>query len=184
MFIKKALIAAVVVFVAYGFSKPSASIRMEKRAFNSQDTIIKDSIIQDSILVKNDSLALDSLTSGIDSTKSSTNLSSLDSLAQEEAVDSSKLIFGTASYYHDMFIGRKTANGQIFSQNKMTCAHRTIPLGKYVLVTNLRNNKTVKLLVNDRMGKSRHEIDLTTAAAKKLGFIVQGWTPVRIEILD
>lgn len=93
------------------------------------------------------------------------------------------VIFGTASYYHNMFIGRPTATGDIFKQTKMTCAHRTIPLKSWVRVTRMDNGKSVVLYVNDRMGKSPHEIDLTTTAAKKLGYIHAGWTKVKIEVI-
>lgn len=176
MFLKKILIAAVVVFLAYGFTKPELTSSIVTSSLILQDTTKGDTVIHQGL----DCTTLDTLVK-LDSTAT---LIDSTSFKEEETVDSSNLIFGTASYYHDMFVGRLTANGQTFRQEKMTCAHRTIPLGKYVLVTNLKNNKTVKLLVNDRMGKSRHEIDLTKAAAKKLNFIVQGWTPVRIEILD
>lgn len=183
MFIKKTLIAAVVVFLAYGFTKPENNPSNSLVLTESSDSLKTDSLSTKTSLTNSISdssvmtVAPDSLSDSI-----LMNSGVIEEL--EPKIDSSNLIFGTASYYHDMFVGRKTANGQIFRQEKMTCAHRTIKLGKYVNVTNLRNNKTVKLLVNDRMGKSRHEIDLTTAAAKILGFKVQGWTPVRIEILD
>ena len=161
-------------FLALGFSKPTNDSSLINPALfkDSTDTLQFDSILAfDSItLVLHDSLtnAIDTLT-----------------IAKEETKDSSitSTIFGTASYYHDMFIGRPTATGAIFSQNKMTCAHRTIPLGSKVRVTNLDNGKVVTLLVNDRMGKSRHEIDLTTSAAKKLDFIHEGWANVRIDVL-
>ena len=175
--LKKILIAALVVFLAYGFTKPELTSSIVPSSLIIQDTTKGDTAIHLGL----DSTTLDTLVQ-LDSTATLIDSTSFE--IEEEAVDSSNLIFGTASYYHDMFVGRLTANGQTFRQEKMTCAHRTIPLGKYVLVTNLKNNKTVKLLVNDRMGKSRHEIDLTKAAAKKLNFVVQGWTPVRIEVLD
>lgn len=89
---------------------------------------------------------------------------------------------GWASYYHDKFEGRKTSSGERFRQKKMTCAHRTLPFGTQLRVTNLTNNKTVVVTVNDRGPYSKGRIiDLTKAAAKKLDFIKQGHTKVEIE---
>src|ERR1700741_3187623 len=58
---------------------------------------------------------------------------------------------GTASYYADKFNGRRTANGEIFSNNEMTAAHNTLPLGTYVKVTNLRNGRSVIVRITDRL---------------------------------
>ena len=52
---------------------------------------------------------------------------------------------GTASFYHDKFVGRKTANGEIYSQEKLTAAHKSLPLGTWVKVTNLKNGKSIDL---------------------------------------
>lgn len=91
---------------------------------------------------------------------------------------------GKASYYHDKFHGRKTASGTIFNQNEMTCAHKTLPFGTKLEVTNLTNNKTVVVTVTDRgpFIKGRH-IDLSYAAAEKLGFINKGVQRVNFEII-
>ncbi len=91
---------------------------------------------------------------------------------------------GTASFYANKFEGRRTSSGEIFHQRKMTCAHRTLPFGTTLQVTNLSNNKSVVVTVNDRgpYGKGRI-VDLTTAAAKELDFIKSGTTRVQIEIL-
>ncbi|HNM09031.1 MAG TPA: septal ring lytic transglycosylase RlpA family protein, partial [Chitinophagales bacterium] len=73
---------------------------------------------------------------------------------------------GIASYYHDKFVGRKTASGEIYSQDKMTAAHKSLPLGTWVKVTNLSNDSTVIVKINDRMPKSNgRSIDLTELAA-------------------
>ena len=91
---------------------------------------------------------------------------------------------GWASFYHDKFEGRKTANGEKFRQKKMTCAHRTLPFGTMHRVTNLANNKTVEVRVNDRGPYVKGRIiDLTRAAAKQLDFIKQGHTKVEIEVI-
>lgn len=95
-----------------------------------------------------------------------------------------KIQYGTASYYANKFNGRKTANGEIFSQTKMTGAHNTLPLGTWVRVTNLRNRKTVVVRINDRLHhKNPRLIDLSRTAAQKLGYTTQGLTKVKVETL-
>jgi rare lipoprotein A len=92
---------------------------------------------------------------------------------------------GIASFYHDKFVGRRTANGEIFTQTAMTAAHKSLKLGTWVRVTNLSNNESVVLRINDRMPKSnKRSIDLTYTAAEKLGYIAKGLTRVRIEVID
>jgi rare lipoprotein A len=91
---------------------------------------------------------------------------------------------GEASFYANKFIGRKTANGEIFSQEKLTCAHNTYPLGSKVRVTNLKSGKTVILKVNDRLNhRNPRLVDLTRTAAAKLGFIREGITLVKVELI-
>jgi rare lipoprotein A len=95
------------------------------------------------------------------------------------------LIKGIASYYHNKFNGRKTASGEIFSNDSLTAAHKTLPLGTWVKVTNLKNDSSVILKINDRLPKtSTRTIDVTVAAARKLNFIREGLTKVVIEILQ
>ena len=73
---------------------------------------------------------------------------------------------GTASYYHNKFVGRKTASGEIFTQDKMTAAHKSLPLGTWVMVTNKANDSVVILRINDRMPQwNKRSIDLTYSAA-------------------
>ena len=92
--------------------------------------------------------------------------------------------YGVASFYADKFNGRKTASGQIFSQDKLTCACNVLPLGTWVKVTNMSNGKSVKLLVNDRLHpRMRRLVDLSKSAAKKLGFISSGLVKVKLEVL-
>ncbi len=92
---------------------------------------------------------------------------------------------GVASFYHGMFHGRKTANGERFSNLKMTAAHRTLPLGSVVRVTNLENGKEVVVRINDRGPyKNGRVIDLSRAAAKKLGMIKQGLVDVKIQFKE
>ncbi len=92
--------------------------------------------------------------------------------------------YGVASFYADKFNGRKTASGQIFSQNKLTCACNVLPLGTWVRVTNTTNGKSVKVLVNDRLHpRMRRLVDLSKCAAKKLGFISSGLVKIKLEVL-
>lgn len=95
-----------------------------------------------------------------------------------------KIQYGVASYYSNKFSGRKTSSGEIFSQQKFTAAHNTLPLGTYVRVTNLKNGRTVIVKVNDRLHhRNKRIIDLTRAAASKLGFLKSGLTRVKLEVL-
>ncbi len=97
----------------------------------------------------------------------------------------SRVFYGQASFYANKFHGRKTASGEIFDQKKFTCACNVLPLGTWVRVTNLRNGKTAIVKVNDRIHpKMRRVVDLTRAAAQKLGFISRGLTRVKVEVVD
>lgn len=93
---------------------------------------------------------------------------------------------GIASYYSDKFNGRKTASGERFDQNDLTCAHGSLPFGSRLRVTNLRNNKSVEVKVNDRGGFHKHGrvIDLSKAAAKEIGMVGTGTAKVKVEVLD
>lgn len=92
---------------------------------------------------------------------------------------------GHASFYSDKFIGKKTASGEIFSQDKLTCAHNTYPLGSKVRVTNLKNGKTIVLKVNDRLHhRNPRLVDLTRAGATKLGFHKSGIVKVKVELIS
>lgn len=91
---------------------------------------------------------------------------------------------GVASWYGPGFHGRKTANGEIYNQNAMTAAHKTLPLNSKVKVTNLQNNKSVVLRVNDRGPyHGPRIIDLSKAAAEYLGVLHKGTAKVRVTAL-
>ena len=95
-----------------------------------------------------------------------------------------KILYGTASYYSNKFNGRKTANGEIFSQQKMTAACNVLPLGTWIRVTNLRNKRSVVVKVNDRLhSKMTRVVDLSRSAAQKLGYINSGLVKVKVEVL-
>ncbi|RYY90649.1 MAG: septal ring lytic transglycosylase RlpA family protein [Chitinophagaceae bacterium] len=88
---------------------------------------------------------------------------------------------GKASFYADKFEGRKTASGAVFHQKKMTVAHRTLPFGTKLKVTNIANGKTVKVVVTDRGPfVAGRLIDLSKGAAKKIGMVQAGVATVRI----
>ena len=99
-------------------------------------------------------------------------------------VDYSYKETGTASWYGPNFHNRKTANGQIFDMNAISAAHRTLPLPSVVQVTNLKNGRSLKVLVNDR-GPFAHGriIDLSRRAAQLLGFERAGIARVRVELI-
>jgi rare lipoprotein A len=88
---------------------------------------------------------------------------------------------GKASYYADKFNGRKTASGERFSNAKKTAAHKTLPFGTKVKVTNVANGRSVKVRINDRgpfvAGRS---IDLSKKAARKIGMIKEGVGTVKL----
>lgn len=89
---------------------------------------------------------------------------------------------GIASFYHNKFVGRKTANGEIFDQEKYTAASNTHKLGTYVKVTNARNGEVVYVKINDRMAASNKRLlDLTSKAAGDLKFKKAGTTSVKVE---
>jgi rare lipoprotein A len=87
---------------------------------------------------------------------------------------------GKASWYGGKFNGRKTADGETYDMYALTCAHRTLPLGSWVRVTNLKNKRSTLLRVNDRGPVPLNRIvDLSYAAAQKLGMV--GLAKVRVE---
>ncbi|MCZ8292709.1 MAG: septal ring lytic transglycosylase RlpA family protein [Hylemonella sp.] len=92
---------------------------------------------------------------------------------------------GQASYYGNEFHGRKTANGELFDQAKLTAAHRTLPFGTRLKVTNTQTGKSVQVRVNDRgpFVKGRI-IDLSSSAFKAIASINAGVAPVRIQVVD
>lgn len=91
---------------------------------------------------------------------------------------------GRASYYSNALHGRKMSNGERYNKNDFTCAHRTLPFGTMLRVTNMRNNKQVIVRVTDRGPFVRGRIvDLSYAAARAIGSISAGVATVKIEVL-
>lgn len=92
---------------------------------------------------------------------------------------------GKASYYADKFEGRLTANGEKYKHSKLTAAHKTLPFGTVVKVTNIKNNKSVVVRINDRGPfVAGRIIDLSKSAAETLSFINDGLADVKIEVVD
>ena len=90
----------------------------------------------------------------------------------------------TASYYAEDFHGKRTSNGERFNMNDYTCAHKSLPFNTILKVTNLANGKTCEVRVNDRGPfVASREIDLSKAAAVKLGMIGSGTAKVKLEIV-
>jgi len=89
---------------------------------------------------------------------------------------------GKASYYADKYKGRKTSNGETYRHRKMTAAHKTLPFGTKVTVTNLENGRKVRVRINDRgpfiAGRI---IDLSKKAARKLDMVNAGVVPVEVK---
>ena len=104
---------------------------------------------------------------------------------QTKPKKTTRVFYGQASFYANKFIGRRTANGEIFSQQKFTCACNVLPLGTMIKVTNLRNGRWVIVKVNDRIHpRMKRIVDLSRAAAEKLGYISRGLTRVKVELVD
>jgi rare lipoprotein A len=93
-------------------------------------------------------------------------------------------ITGSASWYGGKFHGRKTANGERYNQNALTAAHKSLPFGTKVRVTNAANGKSVIVRINDRGPYSgKRVIDLSRAAANAVGMIQRGVARVRVDVL-
>jgi rare lipoprotein A len=101
---------------------------------------------------------------------------------------SNKILFGIASFYSRHLEGTLTATGERFFHHSYTAASNDFPLGTYVRVTNLENNKSIVVRINDRMHtrmqKQGRVVDLPIDAAKELGFIKQGLTKVKVEAVS
>lgn len=104
--------------------------------------------------------------------------------ARAQPLDTTYTVRGMASYYGDELAGRPTASGEPFDPTRLTAAHRTLPFGTKLRVTNLRNGKTVVVRINDRGPFARRRIiDLSYAAARRIGMVATGTALVRIERL-
>jgi rare lipoprotein A len=90
---------------------------------------------------------------------------------------------GTATFYNDKFQGKKTSSGEVYDGAGLTASHKTLPYGTKVKVTNLANNQSVVVTVNDRMAKSsKVAIEVSKHAAEELGFAKSGKAKVKLEV--
>ena len=108
-------------------------------------------------------------------------------LAEAHAWDQPQGEVGWASWYGARHHGRQTASGERFSMHALTAAHRSLPLGTSVRVTHLNTGQQVHVTINDRgpfVDQSRRIIDLSRAAAERIGLLRHGVGPVRIEVLE
>lgn len=91
---------------------------------------------------------------------------------------------GLGSWYGKKFHGRKTANGEKYNMYEYTAAHKSLPFNTVVEVTNLRNNKKIKVRINDRGPYHGNRIiDLSYLAAKKLGYVTKGIAKLKLKVL-
>jgi len=103
---------------------------------------------------------------------------------QSQAEQDSIAFYGIASYYDATFNGQLTANGDTFYAHYFTAASNQLPMDRYVLVTNLRNRRKVVVRINDRMAPDNQRlIDVSEAAARKLGFKARGITRVKVQLI-
>jgi rare lipoprotein A (peptidoglycan hydrolase) len=124
----------------------------------------------------------DSLTNIADSVKA------IDSLRLDSAKVTDNTLFGIASFYSLNLDGTKTATGETYRNNKLSAASNQFDLNSWVRITNLENNKTVILRINDRMHPRMKEkgrvLDLSRKAAQRLNFIKNGLAKVKVELVD
>ena len=92
---------------------------------------------------------------------------------------------GMASFYHDYFNGKRTASGEVYDSRKLTAAHKTLPIGTIIKVTNLQNDKSIVVRVNDRGPYIAGRIlDLSRAGAEQLGYVPAGSAKVCYEVIN
>ncbi len=97
----------------------------------------------------------------------------------------SRFQVGLASWYGEYHHGRPTASGEVFDMAQMTAAHRTLPLGTRLRVTNLENGRMVRVRVNDRGPYvDGRVLDLSHGAARMLDMVERGVAPVRLDIVE
>ncbi len=117
-------------------------------------------------------------------TKKATVSTSTTSKTAMNGVKVGTITTGQASYYSDKLHGNTTASGETYDKRAMTCAHKTYPFGTVLKVTNMSNGNSVKVTVNDRGPfKAGRIVDVSGAAAEKLGMKMAGVVSVKVEII-
>ncbi len=93
-------------------------------------------------------------------------------------------IYGRSTYYAEFFDGRETTSGEIYRRDELTAAHRSLPFGSLVRVTNLRNGRSTVVRITDRGPRNRYfQLDVSGHAAELLGFYSEMVARVRLDIL-
>ena len=109
----------------------------------------------------------------------------LPGISEAKATQETHQLTGISSYYGGFHHGHKTASGEVFNMHALTAAHRTLPLGSRIQVTNLSNGKRITLKVTDRGPYKKGRIlDVSQGAAKALGMLKSGTAKVRIHVID
>ena len=109
----------------------------------------------------------------------------LPGISEAKATQETHQLTGISSYYGGFRHGHKTASGEVFNMHALTAAHRTLPLGSHIQVTNLSNGKRITLKVTDRGPyKTGRILDVSQGAAKALGMLKSGTAKVRIHVID
>ena len=117
--------------------------------------------------------------------KSTKKIKSTSASSKNGKVKHRKVMTGISSFYAEDFHGKLTANGEVYDMYGVTAAHKTLPLNTVCRVTNLANNKSLILRINDRGPYIKGRIlDCSYGAAKKLDFIKEGTTNVKIEVIE
>lgn len=161
-----AIIAMALPSVGFGIADDNTSSQTAASLSDSTLTILPDSVIPA------DSMAVDTAAAA-------------DTIALPDTLNTVFYQRGLGTYYGRKFHGRRTASGERFDMNKMTAAHRSLPFGTLVRVTNERNGRSVIVKVNDRgPGSRRLIIDVSQAAARELGILNHGTAPVTLEIVN
>ena len=119
------------------------------------------------------------------STKSKSHKTSKKKTSKNNNVKHRKIMNGVSSFYAEDFHGKLTANGEVYDMYGVTAAHKTLPLNTVCRVTNLANNKSLILRINDRGPYIKGRIlDCSYGAAKKLDFLTEGTTEVEIVVME
>ncbi len=134
---------------------------------------------------KSGSTSSSSKSSGSKSTSGSTSSGSTSGGSSSSSKSTGKVEKGQASYYADKFHGKATASGEKYDKTKLTGAHRTLAFGTVVRVTNTANGKSVDVRINDRGPfKAGRVVDVSRAAAEKLGMIQAGVINCTVEVIS
>ena len=116
--------------------------------------------------------------------KAQTKVSTGEQPIENNTILKPKVYYGTASFYADKFNGRQTANGDIYNHNVPSAACNVLPLGTWIRVTNLKNDRSVIVRVNDRLHpRMTRIVDLNKGSAQKLGYVGKGLEEVKVEVL-